>query len=75
MTIPSNGTPPPDFDRLSPWFNTIRQINSVIVCGSAQLVSITVYVGEDGIPVVWTEPERRRLYPRARAGGEVGSTK
>jgi hypothetical protein len=63
---------PADYERLAPWFNVLRQCNSTIVTGVTQLVMITVLIGADGRPLVWSEPERVRMYPRAKEIGEVG---
>ena len=59
-------TLPADYERLAPWLNILRQMNSIVVFGSAQIISITVLIDEKGIPYLWSEPERRRLYPRAK---------
>lgn len=64
-------TLPADYDRLAPWFNVLRQCNSTIVFGSAQIVSITVLIDEKGKPCLWSEPSRQRLYPRSKEIGEV----
>lgn len=68
MSIPMQ-TPqavlPSDIKR--PWLNVIRRLQSVARQENQgyAILSITVLVDQDGCPVVWTEPSRKRLEPKS----------
>jgi hypothetical protein len=66
---------PADYDRLAPWFNLLRQCNSLLAAtGTMQIVTVTILIGPDGRPQMWSEPSKTRMYPRLKEIGEVGGS-
>ena len=57
---------PNDYDELVSWFNLIRRVNSVIVSGSIQWVTVGVLIDSSGKPIGWTAAERYTLEPKGR---------
>jgi hypothetical protein len=61
---------PRDYDRLRPWFDMLRQINSTIAqsytLGTLQFITIGVLLDDKGKPQFWTSAERKTLNPKDR---------
>lgn len=57
---------PTDYEKLRPYFDVIRHINSIVVRGSLQWVTVGMFIDQDGTPRLWAAIERNTLYPRNR---------
>ncbi len=57
---------PPDYDRLRPWFDFLRRIRTTVTPCYPQWVEIAFLIDENGVPVVWTTPQTRRLEPHGK---------
>jgi len=57
---------PTDYERLRPYFDLIRHVDSIIVRGSLQWVTVGMFIDKEGIPRLWGSIERNTLYPRGR---------
>jgi hypothetical protein len=61
---------PRDYDRLTPWFDMLRQINSTVAqsftLGTLQWITIGVFLDDKGHPQFWTTTERKTLNPKNR---------
>jgi hypothetical protein len=49
------------------WVHVTRRLQSVCRSGGLSLVSITVLVDENGLPIMWLEPDVRLIEPRKSA--------
>jgi hypothetical protein len=49
------------------WVNVTRRLQAACQSKGLSLVSITVLVDEDGLPVLWLEPDVRRIEPKKSA--------
>jgi len=61
---------PRDYDRLKPWFDVLRQINSTLAqsysLGTLQFITIGVLLDDKGKPQFWTSVDRKTLNPKDR---------
>lgn len=58
---------PSDIERLQPWFDVLRQLNSSIAISTGtQWIEIGIFIDGDGKPAFWTRPERHTLNPKDR---------
>lgn len=62
---------PADYDSLTAWFNLIRHMRSIVVCGAPQFVTVTVIIDSNGKPQMWGAVERHALFPRAKSLDDV----
>ena len=48
------------------WLNVVRRLQSVARIGNEgfAILSITILVDKEGVPVVWTEPKRTKVEPK-----------
>jgi len=47
------------------WIKVIRRLESAARSQGFAILSISVLVDEDGTPIVWTEPKRIKIEPKA----------
>lgn len=57
---------PTDIERLRPYFDVIRHIDSIVVRGSLQWVTVGMFIDQEGKPQLWGAIERNTLFPRTR---------
>ena len=58
---------PQDYEMLKHWFGVIRHANSIIIHGSLQFVTMTVFLDRDGRPVLWGDIDCNTLFPKNRS--------
>lgn len=52
------------------WLSVARRAQSISKTGSLALISVTVLVNQEGEPIFWLEPSRKKIEPR-RSSGEI----
>lgn len=49
------------------WFNVLRRLQAAGSTEGLSLISITVLVNRDGVPLLWLEPQCRKIEPKKSA--------
>jgi hypothetical protein len=63
---------PEDYETIRHWFGVIRHANSIIIHGSPQFVTMTVFIDAEGKPQLWGGIDTNALFPRNRSIKIVG---
>lgn len=49
------------------WFNVLRRLQAAGSTEGLSLISITILVDRNGVPLLWLEPECRKIEPKKTA--------